>query len=113
MQRASNEYRFNGHCCATTGSRGKIESRLWPMSPQRTQKPRHESLSSDEMYGLYVLRVKEKHPEYFQKLNAMKMELSKRKAAINDLDTQVASMENFSTKSEYHFNYKKSNSAYV
>ncbi|CAB4022877.1 Hypothetical predicted protein [Paramuricea clavata] len=47
--------------------------------------------------------VKEKHPEYFQKLNAMKMELSKRKAAINDLDTQVASMENFSTKSEYHF----------
>ena len=26
--------------------------------------------------------VKEKHPEYFQKLNAMKMELSKRKAAF-------------------------------
>jgi hypothetical protein len=47
--------------------------------------------------------VKEKHPEYFHKLNAMKMELSKRKAEINDLDTQVASMEIFSTKSEYHF----------
>ena len=47
--------------------------------------------------------VKDKHHEYFQKLNAMKLELSKRKAAINDLENQISSMENFKTKSEYHF----------
>ena len=33
----------------------------------------------------------------------MKLELSKRKAAIKDLENQVSSMENFKTKSEYHF----------
>ena len=47
--------------------------------------------------------VKDKHHEYFQKLNAMKLELSKRKAAINDLENQISSMENFKTKSEYNF----------
>ena len=46
---------------------------------------------------------KEKHPEYFQKLNAMKLELSKRTAALKELENQASSVENFSSKSEYQF----------
>lgn len=46
---------------------------------------------------------KEKHSEYFQKLNAMKLELNKRTAALKEMENQVSSVENFSSKSEYQF----------
>ena len=37
---------------------------------------------------------REKHPEYFQKLNAMKLELNKRTTALKEMANQVSSVEN-------------------
>ena len=47
--------------------------------------------------------IKEKHQEYFSKLNSLKVELKKKKTAMNELESQIKSMETFSSGSEYQF----------
>ena len=47
--------------------------------------------------------IKEKHQEYFSKLNSLKVELKKKKTAMNKLESQIKSMETFSSGSEYQF----------
>ena len=47
--------------------------------------------------------IKEKHQEYFSKLNSLKVELKKKKTAMQELDSQIKSMETFSSGSEYQF----------
>ena len=47
--------------------------------------------------------IKEKHSEYFGKLNSLKLERKKRKDAIGQLESQLKSMEQFSTSSEHQF----------
>lgn len=47
--------------------------------------------------------IKEKHPEYFSQLTSLKLERKKRKDAVDQLEGQLKSMEQFSTSSEYQF----------
>ena len=51
--------------------------------------------------------IKEKHQEYFSKLNSLKVELKKKKTAMNKLESQIKSMEIFSSGSEYKTNKAK------
>ena len=45
--------------------------------------------------------LKEKHPEYFSKLNSLKGELKKKKTTLKEIESQITSMEDFSTSSEF------------
>ena len=47
--------------------------------------------------------LKDKHPEYFSKLNSLKVELKKKKAALKEIEAQIKSMEDFSSSSEFQF----------
>ena len=47
--------------------------------------------------------LKEKHPEYFSKLNSLKVELKKKKTTLKEIESQIKSMEDFSTSSEFSF----------
>lgn len=47
--------------------------------------------------------IKEKHPEFFSKLNSLKLQRKKRKDAVGHLESQLQSMEQFSTNSEHQF----------
>ena len=47
--------------------------------------------------------LKDKHPEYFSKLNSLKVELKKKKATLKEIESQMKSMEDFSTSSEFSF----------
>ena len=47
--------------------------------------------------------IKEKHPEYFSQLTSLKLERKKQKDAVDQLEGQLKSMEQFSTSSEYQF----------
>ena len=47
--------------------------------------------------------LKEKHPEYFSKLNSLKVELKKKKATLKEIESQIKSMEEFSSSSEFSF----------
>ena len=47
--------------------------------------------------------IKDKHQEYFSKLNSLKVELKKKKTAINELESQIKSMQTFSSGSKYQF----------
>ena len=47
--------------------------------------------------------LKEKHPEYFSKLNSLKVELKKEKTTLKEIELQIKSMEDFSTSSEFSF----------
>ena len=47
--------------------------------------------------------IKDKHQEYFSKLNSLKVELKKKKTAMNELESQIKSMQTFSSGSEYQF----------
>lgn len=47
--------------------------------------------------------LKDKHPEYFSKLNSLKVELKKKKATLKEIESQIKSMEDFSTSSEFSF----------
>ena len=47
--------------------------------------------------------LKEKHPEYFSKLNSLKVELKKKKATLKEIESQMKSMEDFSSSSEFSF----------
>ena len=47
--------------------------------------------------------LKEKHPEYFSKLNSLKVELKKKKTTLKMIESQIKSMEDFSTGSEFSF----------
>ena len=47
--------------------------------------------------------IKEKHPEYFAKLNTLKLERRKKENAISELENQIKSIEQFSSTSEFQF----------
>lgn len=47
--------------------------------------------------------IREKHTEYFSKLNLLKSERKKKKDSINELEGQVKSMQQFSSSSEHQF----------
>ena len=47
--------------------------------------------------------LKEKHPEYFSKLNSLKVELKKKKTTLKEIEWQIKSMEDFSTSTEFSF----------
>ena len=48
--------------------------------------------------------IKDKHPEFFSKLNALKLQRRKKENAILDLETQIKSMQEFSSSSsEFQF----------
>lgn len=47
--------------------------------------------------------IKDRHPEYFNKLNSHKTELRKKKKTIDELEAQLKSMEDFTTNNDYHF----------
>lgn len=47
--------------------------------------------------------IREKHPEYFSKINALKSERKKKKDKLQELESQVQSMRQFSTTSEHMF----------
>ena len=47
--------------------------------------------------------TKEKHPEFFSKLNSLKLERRKKENAILDLEKQIKCMQEFSTSSEFQF----------
>lgn len=47
--------------------------------------------------------IKDKHSEYFAKLSSLKMEKKKKLNAITEIETQVKSMEQFSSSSEHQF----------
>ena len=47
--------------------------------------------------------MREKHPEYFSRLNSLKSDLKKKSNTIRELEEQIRSMNDFSSNSEYHF----------
>ena len=47
--------------------------------------------------------LKEKHAEYLSKLNSLKVELKKKKTTLKEIESQIKSMEDFSTSSEFSF----------
>lgn len=47
--------------------------------------------------------LKDKHPEYFSKLNSLKVELKKKKSALQEIEAQIKSMDDFTTGSEFSF----------
>ena len=47
--------------------------------------------------------IKDKHTEYFSKLNSLKVELKKKKSALQEIEAQIKSMDDFTTGSEYSF----------
>ena len=47
--------------------------------------------------------VREKHPEYFSRLNSLKSDLKKKNNTVKELEEQIRSMNDFSSNSEYHF----------
>ena len=47
--------------------------------------------------------LKDKHPEYFNKLNGLKQDLKKKNKDMEELENQLKTMEEFSTNNEYHF----------
>ena len=47
--------------------------------------------------------LKDKHPEYFNKLNSLKNDLRKKGKDIQELENQTKAMEDFSSNNEYHF----------
>ena len=47
--------------------------------------------------------MREKHPEYFSRLNSLKSDLNKKSNTIRELEEQIRSMNDFSSNSEYHF----------
>ena len=56
------------------------------------------------MYGIYIYcGIKEKHPEFFSELNSLKLQRKKRKDAVGHLESQLQSMEQFSTNSVHQF----------
>ena len=47
--------------------------------------------------------IREKHPEYFSRLNNLKSDLKRKSSTIKELEEQIRSMNDFSSNSEYHF----------
>ena len=47
--------------------------------------------------------IKDKHPEFFSKLNSLKLERRKKENAILDIENQIKSMQEFSSSSEFQF----------
>ena len=47
--------------------------------------------------------IKDKHPEYFNKLNTLKVDLKRKKKEIQELENQAKAMEDFSSNNEFHF----------
>lgn len=47
--------------------------------------------------------MKEKHPEYFSRLNGLKTDLRRKANTISELETQIQSMQDFTSNNEYHF----------
>jgi hypothetical protein len=47
--------------------------------------------------------MREKHPEYFSRLNSLKSDLKRKNNTIKELEEQIRSMNDFSSNSEYHF----------
>lgn len=47
--------------------------------------------------------MKDKHPEYFARLNSLKHDLRKKRKDIQELESQTKAMEDFSSNNEYHF----------
>ena len=47
--------------------------------------------------------IKDKHTEYFSKLNSLKFELKKKKSTLQEIEAQIKSMDDFTTGSEYSF----------
>ena len=47
--------------------------------------------------------IKEKHPEYFNKLKSLKVDLKRKQKEIHELENQAKAMEDFSSNSELHF----------
>lgn len=46
---------------------------------------------------------KDKHPEYLAKLNSLKLELRKKEKGVAELESQIMSIEQFSSSSEHQF----------
>ncbi len=47
--------------------------------------------------------LKDKHVEYQTQVNGIQAELKKKRQAIDKIEQQIQSMENFTSHSEYHF----------
>ena len=47
--------------------------------------------------------IKDKHQEFFSKLNSLKLECRKKENAILDIENQIKSMQEFSSSSEFQF----------
>lgn len=48
-------------------------------------------------------RIKDKHPEYFNKLSTLMVDLKRKQKEIQDLENQAKAMEDFSSNNEFHF----------
>ena len=46
--------------------------------------------------------MKDKHPEYFTRLNSLKYDLRKKRKDIQKLESQTKAMEDFSPNNEHH-----------
>jgi len=47
--------------------------------------------------------IKDKHPEYFSKLNSLKLERRKKENTISEIENKINSMQQFSSSSEFQF----------
>lgn len=47
--------------------------------------------------------IKDKHPEYFNKLNTLKVDLKRKQKEIQELENQAKAMEDFSSNNKFHF----------
>ena len=47
--------------------------------------------------------MKDKHPEYFSRLNSLKSDLRRKANTVKDLESQIQTMEDFTSNNEYHF----------
>jgi hypothetical protein len=47
--------------------------------------------------------MKDKHPEYFSRLNRLKSDLRRKANTVKELESQIQTMEDFTSNSEYHF----------
>ena len=47
--------------------------------------------------------LKDKHPEYFNRLNSMTQDLRKKNKDVEELENQLKTMMDFSSNNEYHF----------
>ena len=60
-------------------------------------------MSAEEIVDYTFCGIKDKHPEYFNKLNTLKVDLKRKQKEIQELENQAKAMKDFSSNNEFHF----------